>query len=372
MQRNQQGFQFLSWKGLTCVFIIFSLLYVFSPCCAQESSIGIDVAPKVVESNQNFSVSVYDPSIQNGSPYLVDVTILFNKEYFQILPDNENGEITLTAPEVLVNKTFYIEAFYEELQTNTSILVIPNKTHPETDLVITTDTYVVEAYEDFSILITDKNGKPIENVLVIIEESSASKGSGITNAFGKVELSAPNVEIITIRAEKIGYESAMKTINVKIKGNFIQQILSHPYTPIIGSIIGLIGVICYVTLSNFKKTNPRTKTLKKINQKQHTYTQSAQRQNKTLKSSGEYGSNIPKKSKQQIEEIHITNPVSKKITQIDTKNCQIISPSHRWFNKQNKKQNKQQKMNQGTRSKSFVQGTEDIHKKIDAVLAKKE
>jgi len=186
-------------------------------------------------------------------------------------------------------------------------------------------------------------------------------------------LTAPNDDTITIRAEKIGYKPANKTMNVVIENDFIQQVLSHPYTPIIGSIIVLIGVICFVTISNIQKSKQRRIILERKNPSRQTYDKSKQKQSESLKYAEKPGSNIPKKSnQQQIEEIHIASPLTKKITQIDTKKCKTTTPSHRWFNKQNTKHHKQQKKNQDSRSEPIAHGPEDIHKKIDAVLAKKE
>ena len=372
MQVYQQRYQIIHiigwWISCFCIFLFFT----FSPCIAQEQSIGIDVSSKIVESNQNFSVSVYDASIQNGTPYLVDVTIFFDDVYYQLSSENENRELILTAPEVFYNKTYEIQAYYKDQSANASILVIPSNNFPLNDLVITVESYTIRAYEEFSILVTDKNGQAIENVLVIIEESPASQGSGITNNHGKVFLIAPNEDTITIRAEKQGYEPVTKTMNVLVENDLFHQFITYPYTPIIGSIMVLIGVICYVTVRNIRKGKHLYFTIN-TNHKDHSIQQSSlQERSNSWDKSRLSLSNTTRQNTPQIEEIFMQAPSSKKITDIKDRKTKISNSSHRWFHMENKKQKENPNIILKPSSETWIQSTDDIHKKIDAVLADQE
>jgi hypothetical protein len=366
-QKRNRSIYSIGW--LICL-LCFLLLFAVSSCMGQGQSIGLDVSPMIVESNQNFSVSVYDSSIQNGTPYLVDVTILFNDVYYTISSENEDGELILTAPEVIVNRTYQIIAYYENQSVNTSILIIPSSNTTLNDLVITADTYAIEAYDEFSILITDKNGKPIENVLVVIEQSPVSQGSGITDRFGKVVLIAPNTDTITIRAEKQGYEPVEKTMNVIVKNDMLHQILAHPFTPIMLSLIVLIGVICFVSISNMKK---RKRSNDKVNTDYHSVDRiSAQERHNLLSTSRSILSNHTRQKTPQIEEILIQKSPTKKITHIEEIQPKIPRSSHRWFHMQDKKQKEKADEQKAHSSEPWIQSTEEIHRKIDAVLAEKE
>jgi hypothetical protein len=180
----------------------------------QESSIIVEITPSIVESNQTFSVSVFDPNIQIGTPYLVNVTILFNNQYYQITPFLENGALLLTAPEVHTNKTYLIQAFTSTKTGNSTIQVIPQQNKQFTELVIITNSFIINSYEEFTILVTDKSGQPIPNVIVTIQQSSGKKVTAITDINGRTRLTAPNKETITIIAEKQGYNMAARTLQI--------------------------------------------------------------------------------------------------------------------------------------------------------------
>ena len=98
-----------------------------------------------------------------------------------------------------------------------------------------------------------------------------------TNENGRVFLIAPNKDTITINAKKNGYNGTTEILRVRIQKDTLNGILTHPYTPIIGSMIVLISIIIYVTYSNkftqkkihiqnFNKIKPKKQKKKKQDQ----------------------------------------------------------------------------------------------------------
>jgi len=103
-------------RGCIVFMSILACIALIIPICtglAEESSIMIiDLHPTIVSSGENFSVSVYDPTIHNGTPYLVDVTIEFNGDYYEITDESPGAELILTAPLVTTKKTYLIASFF--------------------------------------------------------------------------------------------------------------------------------------------------------------------------------------------------------------------------------------------------------------------
>lgn len=337
---------------------------------ADEDLIILEVSSTIVESETNFTVSVYDPNIQVGTPYLVDVNILFDDTFYQITPQHENGEIILTAPKVLVNKTYLIEAFTKNQSGNYTITVIPSQNHQINELVITPDSYTIDALKEFSVIVTDKNGQPIENATVNIQDSNDLANSAKTDENGRAFLIAPNKDTIIITAQKIGYNDAKETLWITIQKDTLNELLSHPYTPIIISMIVLISVIIYVAFSN-KYTQKKTHilNLNKIKQKKQ-----GQQENEKKDLSVIINQTI-ENNEEQMEKRGITvdsqaEPIEKEL-HIDQDCSRNKKKSFKWFNPTNDSP-KDIKQNQKKKKDESFQGTDEFHKKIDKVLEKQE
>jgi hypothetical protein len=74
----------------------------------------------------------------------------------------------------------------------------------------------------------------------------------------------------------------------------------------------------------------------------------------------------------QIEEILINKHPAKKTTNLTTAKPRHSPHSHRWFHTKSKREKEKPSMTQKSSSDPLMKESDDIHKKIDAVIAKKE
>jgi hypothetical protein len=338
----------------------------------QESSIIVEITPSIVESNQTFSVSVFDPNIQIGTPYLVNVTILFNNQYYQITPFLENGALLLTAPEVHTNKTYLIQAFTSTKTGNSTIQVIPQQNKQFTELVIITNSFIINSYEEFTILVTDKSGQPIPNVIVTIQQSSGKKVTAITDINGRTRLTAPNKETITIIAEKQGYNMAARTLQIITQDDTLTSILSNPNLPIIASVIILLIVIIFISYKN--KNNQKLFRLHVKNFNKHTipHQSTSQVLIHSIKPTPNIKSSNKLNPKIQIEKIPVRNISSHQ--KINNHNVSLNKPKHyhQWFKSNKQQDNNSDTTSQINRNAERLKEPDEIHKKIDAIISKKE
>jgi len=242
---------------------MFFLLQFFSfNCTSDESSIMIiDLNQSTVYSRENFTVSVYDPSIQNSTPYLVNVTIEFNDDYYEITEDTPGGELQLTAPLVTSKTTYEIFAFKQGYEpSNTTLIVEP---FPSYQLVITVGSYEVDANKAFSVLVTDENANPIPSVTVHIQGQTGTGSQDKTDQEGIATLIAPNKEEIHLIAYKENYTQATKTIWVHTTPGFFESLLSNPLFPVFLAVVILIVVILYVQLSKYVSKKPKNNNYQK-------------------------------------------------------------------------------------------------------------
>ena len=136
-----------SYIPILLILIIALSILIPYQVSAQEKQLIIDVTKEVYES-ENFSVSVYDPNLENASPYLINVLIEFDGKQYNITENDENREIILAAPQISKDAIFTITASktgYESATTNIS--VIKKETQNESQLVITPDgsIYTIDA-----------------------------------------------------------------------------------------------------------------------------------------------------------------------------------------------------------------------------------
>ncbi|MEA3457963.1 MAG: hypothetical protein U9R21_04715 [Candidatus Thermoplasmatota archaeon] len=231
---------------------------------AQEKQLIIDVAEEVYES-ENFSVSVYDPNLENVSPYLINVLIEFNGEQYNITENDENREITLAAPQISKDAIFTITASktgYNSAITNIS--VIRRETQNESQLVITPDgfIYTIDANKQFSVRVTNKKtGNPIPGATVGIQSYTGKGSVDKTDDNGRACLIAPeDCSEIFLIAQKEGYADAEEIkIWVNVDPGLIERTLQNPYASIAIAVIVLIFAIMFVNFRQKRSIEPREK-----------------------------------------------------------------------------------------------------------------
>jgi len=232
------------------LFCIFFLLFLFLPQVCSLSTMEIEVLPPQPVSGQNFTISVYDTSISNTTPYLTEVIISVEEANYTITDELPNRELELTAPLIFTqisliikaNKTGYHDA-------NKSITILPNTANPpQIFITIINETIVAGSY--FSLKVTDKFNNPISNATVSIKNHQGTDTDGFTNKTGYITLKAPNEPEIEILAQKEGFTEDTATSWVQTTQDSTTIILSHPATPIIIAACILVLTILLVTLKN--------------------------------------------------------------------------------------------------------------------------
>ena len=343
----------------------------------EKKQMAIDVSSSV-GSQQNFTVSVYDINATNEtpSPYLVGVTIIFNNQTNHISSIDEDGEISLSAPQVTENKSFTLVAQKQGyLNATATIIVTPFVTTTVKQLYINSQEFTVEAEEEFTITVYDETGTPIAGATVGIQNHIETGSMSVTDSQGQAFLQAPNEAKITLIAQKQGYKDATENLWVDTNPGFFNELFSHPYTVIIVAGIVLILSIIYITFFNKNKT--RSLPSSKQYQKSKTKTEPTLfPKEKTVKPK----SNI---SSSKVEEIRITrqqphkkivpiqhNPINNNSTHNKEKN-----DPDTWYKgnqelghtidkvTKNKDENKKDR---------WFAGTTDIQQKIDEALKEKQ
>ena len=180
--------------------ILLFIIFISSTtvCSQEEQQLIIDVMGEVSEDG-DFVVSVY--TLEEG--YLTDVEIEFDGKPYQITAEDENGEITLTAPQVSEDSSFTItasKAGYLSAEKTIAVLnILPI-------LSIYLDEYTVDADEWFSVRLTDDSGKAVEGVTDGIQSVVGAEYEDTTNADGRARLLAPKEkDSIVVKAQKTGY-----------------------------------------------------------------------------------------------------------------------------------------------------------------------
>lgn len=370
-------------KIYTIAFILLILIQCSTILNASNEDDGliIEINPKTIISGSNFSISVYDPNIKNGTPYLVNVTIEFNNNFYEITPESETGEIIIAAPTVLFNTSYTIYAYAPYKTANTSIIIQPLPDDSTNELIITITTYTLIAENSFTVIVTDQTGKPIENVQISLLISSGAIEQVQTDSEGRAQLTAPNEESIVIYAQKQGYQDDYKKTDVRIKHELIDYIITHKYTPIAIAVLILISSILYVSvLRPHIKKKPRIKTLK-TEQPKTTKITKPQKQPPSPKIETKKEPTPAKPIDSKIEEIHIKSkqpteqPISLQQKTVEPKTEQPKTTGHQWF-KHSKEPDKETQKSFSPQEKKpkeqWFEGTNDIQKKIDKKLKEKD
>ena len=288
-------------------------------------NLQIDTIQEINE-NELFKISVLDPEdTESDTPYLIDVEIEFNNEYYFITDEDQNREISIRAPLVEENTTIKIKARKTGYNSDEKEILIKNVDQINLHtLTITPQDYIIEGEEQFFVKITDENGNTVDNVKVYIQ-STNQEPSYTKN--GVAYLTAPkNRESIKIYAIKDGYNRGSIDIKIKLDKGLFQQIISNKYFPIFIAVVILITVILYVDFKQKKSIFTRARqitsenTIQKYLGKNHTEEKS---EKMTKSSTLNEGFRFDNKPDSKVEEIRISRPKKdKELSPINTKNEQ--------------------------------------------------
>ncbi|UCF50077.1 MAG: hypothetical protein JSU91_00945 [Thermoplasmatales archaeon] len=310
------------------------------------------VAPEEVNEEEYFSISVMDPEIVEDSPWLIDVIIEFNGDFYQI---DETAEVMIQAPQVNQDTNYIIMASKEGYKTENKTIIVLNTEIKE--LVISHDDFVVDAGERFSVTITENNkdGDPVEGVLIAIQSYGQS---AITDDNGRAWLTAPeDWEKITIIASKNGYENGQAQMEVNIPPTLLDLIIRNRYFTILLGTIILIFAILFVNLKQRISIDSRAKEISKdkIDEKYISEDKSNKQEKKPESYYYEKDTiriNPNKESK--VEEIRITRPQKEKkvipVTSEEDKTEKIIKKKERHM-----------------QNYDWFEGTDDLRYEIDKI-----
>jgi hypothetical protein len=376
---------------ITIIFVLFVI--ISAHVNAQEKQLIIDVISEVYE-EADFLVSVYTITENDTPVYQIDVIIEFNNELYNITA--ENPEITITAPEITENTFFTIFASkngYESAVTNISVL---KKEHQDVQQLIITlldDDFIIDAGNQFSVLVTNKTGAPISDVIVGIQSFTGEGAVGNTDVNGRVRLVAPEdrSEIILI-AQKEGYIEGTEKIWVHANPSIIDTIIQNPFTPIIIAVLVLVLAILFVNLRQKRTKYPKEKPIEFL--KQNNKDQIHHEKNATFNSRKDNGKisykQIPEEENQlksnqgaKVEEIRISRPIkTKKIISVgDEEKKKVSYPKGRkktgddWFEGTDDIMYEIDKLTgiiDEKRSDKWFEGTDNIRAKIDEKLKMKD
>ncbi len=334
------------------------LLLLFSNITlAEESQLDIiitdinDEEISEIYENEHFIVSVVDKS-QEGTPYLINVTIEFNGLPYTI---DDSAEITLQAPEVDSDRTLVISATKEGYNSSNKSIEILNTIPKKLD--ISTDYDVVDGGDLFSVFVKDEEGNPVIEALVGIENIWEERSE--TDDDGRAWLTAPEDEdTITILAQKDGYDQDEITIRVNIEKPWWIIFIYSPYFPIILAVIFLLIVIIFVNnrqkKSVFKRASEisKEKTMKRYDINKKDTPAEENKENLDNPSTIKDTVRIKPDHDPKVEEIRISRPRKKK-------EIIAVEPEEDETEKVIKKKNLQR------RDYDWFEGTEDIRYKID-------
>jgi len=239
---------------LTLLILLFSNIFSPNLVTAQEEGLILDVTNESyeqigeIEEGKYFLVSAYILDEDNQPIYQTGVEIEFNGKTYQITIEDENFEITIEATQVPEDTMFTVKASKTGFMSDNVNITVLNK--PQ--LIITPDSYTVEEKKQFSVVVTDENGKSVAGVIVGIQSCTGEDYIDITNDNGRAWLITPegHNEIILI-AQKEGYiDGKPILLGVNTNPGFIELIVENPYAPIFIAIVLLILAILFV---NFRQ-----------------------------------------------------------------------------------------------------------------------
>lgn len=363
---------------------LFTLVFLFfmTSLVDSHSTMQIEVLPPKPISGQNFTVSVYDPTIVNDTPYLTDVKIKFQDKNYSITDQLPNRELTFKAPIVYTPTSISLKAYKENYNsTNKTITIIPDST--PSHVVITVINETLKSNEYFTLKVTDEFNKPIQNATVSIQNCQDDETDGFTNNTGYITLRAPNKQEITILAQKEGYQEDTIELWTEINKDSTSTLLSHPQTPVFIAVLILISTIIFVTLKNKKITfRPSLKSKKMLRGKKSSSSGKSSVDMKDINKNNlkRIQKSLKQSSNSKVEEILISKPKEQKET--------ITLPSNKHENERRHQRNKnrrnpksdsvEEKVDQlistqslKTEKNEWFEGTTSIRNTIDNKIKKR-
>ncbi|HMA83506.1 MAG TPA: hypothetical protein VKP59_04685 [Candidatus Thermoplasmatota archaeon] len=380
------------YNKLFLLFLILISGFLIIPLTT-ASTMMIEVLPPQPTSGQNFTVSVYDPTIVDDTPYLTDVTIIFQNESYLITDELPNRELILSAPLVQYPTSFILKTKKNSYNdTNTSIRIVPASSSPAHLVITLIDDKTIVSNEFFTLKITDEYNAPIQNAMVSIQNVQKENSDGLTNETGFIRLQAPNQQEITILAQKQNYQDDTLSLWIETREDTITALLSHPMVPVFIAFSILIAAIIFVRLKNKKPIN--NKRIKKLNKTKPKKSIPQSKNNDILPQTTKYQASKPSPISQntlsshssKIEEIKVTTPQperktmhiqsnNKKENKLPQQKSSQQHSEHQWFNSHNSVESQVDeilsKNGSKTKKDDWFEGTDSIRKVIDTTIKQK-
>jgi len=336
-----------------------------------------------VYENEYFKVSAYLLDEHDFPQFQANVIITFNDNSYQTTEDDI--EVLLVAPLVTSNTVLNISASKEEcIGANASLTVLNHLR-----LILTPETFTVEAGHHFSIVVTDETGAPVSGVIVGIQNEKGDDAVDTTNSDGRAWLMAPeDRREIIILAQKDGYLDGTRMLRVNIPQGIIERVLHHPFTPIVIAVVLLVSIVGIVYMRqrrasplspmDFKEEQrfPPTRTPGTITSKTLSAPDMAPKRSTAT--------NVDLGGKPKVEEIRISRPGKEKnIVPVDQTNPSSVPLKKKpikgarcdWFEGTEDFRYQIDKMTgkiDETKTDKWFEGTSDIRKKIDKALKQKD
>ncbi|MCK5344590.1 MAG: carboxypeptidase regulatory-like domain-containing protein, partial [Candidatus Heimdallarchaeota archaeon] len=260
---------------------------------------------------------------------------------------------------------------YQNIITN--ITVTPPLSESKR-LIITPEKYTIDADKQFTVMVFDETGLPIQGATVGIQNSVEKGTITTTNNDGRAVLIAPNKETMIIIAQKNGYIDGQETLWVNTDQGFLSSLLNNQYRTILIAVFILIFVIVFVTLRNQresayhpKSTSPFQNNVPIVNNIDSSQEKQQQMRTRTRDPKIEEIRITRKNPEKTIVSIARTPQLSKNYDQHQKKNI------HKWFEGNKNIEHTVDSLTQSidkAKENKWHEGSEDIRKKIDRALEK--
>jgi hypothetical protein len=380
--------------GLAVVITLFALVLFLLPQTIGEEDeahlylVVTDTAEEPVTELYEydcFKVSAYLFDEYDLPMYQTDVTITFNNKTYKTTEDNI--EVMLVAPSVTENTLLNISASKEGCIGATASLLILNQLR----LVLTPESFTVEAGNQFSVVVTDETGTPVSDVTVGIQNDKANNAVDTTNRDGRAWLTAPeDREEIVLLAQKSGYLDDTRILRVNIPQSVLQRVLQHPYTPILIAVVLLVSAVGIVYLKQRRTSSIISRSMEKENYTVRKRTpgtitsKPTSASGMTPKKPPATATNVDLQGKPKVEEIRISRPRKEKnIVPVDQTSETSIHQKKKlpkaarceWFEGTEDFRYQIDRMTgklDETKKDKWFEGTSDIRKKIDEALKQKD
>ena len=239
--------------------LLFSNIFISNLADAQEEELILDITGESYEQideifeGEQFLVSTYILSESGLPTYQVGVEVEFNGKIYQITIEDENFEINIDAPQVSEDTMFTVKASKTGFTSDSVTINVLDK--PQLIIIPDGNAYTVEANKQFSVKVTDENGKPVMGATVGIQSCTGEDYIKSTDNNGRAWLVAPEGHSeITLIAQKDGYTNCKPVIlGVNTNPGVIELLTENPYVPIFIAIVLLVLAILFVNLRQ-KKT----------------------------------------------------------------------------------------------------------------------